>query len=105
MASLATYIESSLIDRLFGYDIFISYGRGEANQYVAALAEALKSAGFSVFLDSEVYTAGIQLAQETQRRVLGVFDRIRWRLVACVAIQRNAPVRRRRRLDARLCLR
>jgi len=56
------------IDRLFGFDFFISYSRRDGTQYPTALAARLSKAGYDVFLDTNVYVAGDDLSAATVRR-------------------------------------
>jgi WD40 repeat protein len=58
-----------LIDYLFGYDFFISYGHADGKAYPHHLAQALVARRFSVFLDDEIYAVGDELSSATLRRV------------------------------------
>ncbi len=58
-----------LLDRLFGYDYFISYAHGDGLEYPAKLAKRLEQSGFRVFLDAAEYHAGVELISGTRRRV------------------------------------
>ncbi len=57
------------VDYLFGYDFFISYSHGDGTAYPRELAKQLEELGFTVFLDSQVYTAGDDLRLATRRRI------------------------------------
>jgi WD40 repeat protein len=46
------------LDFVFGYDFFISYKWADGRRYAAALARALKTSGYQVFLDADEYAAG-----------------------------------------------
>ena len=41
----------SLIDRLFGYDFFLSYAHSDGQNYVLALKKELEARGFRVCVD------------------------------------------------------
>lgn len=58
-----------IVDYLFGYDFFISYSHGDGKNYPRILAQMLESAGYSVFLDSVEYVAGVDLKLATRRRI------------------------------------
>ena len=58
-----------LLDWLFGYDYFISYGHQDGKNYPQKLEERLRSLRYRVFLDSKIYKAGDDLSQATVRRV------------------------------------
>ncbi len=47
-----------LTDRLFGYDVFISYRRKDGTAYAAKLRELLEERDFSVFFDADDYVSG-----------------------------------------------
>jgi hypothetical protein len=57
------------IDRLFGYDFFISYAHADGKKYPHALADGLNQLGFRVFLDEREYAPGAELRAATRRRV------------------------------------
>lgn len=57
------------IDRLFGYDVFISYRRRDASGYAEALAQALRERGLSVFIDQKEYGPGDRIDASTIRHV------------------------------------
>lgn len=59
-----------LIDRVFGYDFFLSYSRVDGMHLPQRLKERLEQAGFRVFLDQTEYVAGADLRRETRRQVL-----------------------------------
>ena len=61
----------SPIKYLFGYDLFISYSRSDGSVYAGALAAALNTKGFSVFIDQSGTTAG----KEVPKGVLRVAGR------------------------------
>ena len=50
-----------LVDRLLGYDVFISYAWSDGRNYAAALYAALRSYRLSAFLDDERMDAGAPL--------------------------------------------
>jgi hypothetical protein len=56
-------------DRIFGYDVFLSYSWRDGLQYTRDLAEELTRLRFSVFIDTKEYVAGTDLVPSTQRRV------------------------------------
>jgi hypothetical protein len=47
-----------VLDRIFGYDFFISYAWVDGTAYAENLAHALSSSGFEVFLDRKDYRSG-----------------------------------------------
>jgi len=47
-----------VLDRIFGYDFFISYTWSDGGAYAKALAERLEVEGFEVFLDRSEYASG-----------------------------------------------
>ncbi len=47
-----------LVDRIYGYDFFISYRWSDGRHYALHLAEELQSKGYNCFLDSEDYRPG-----------------------------------------------
>ena len=59
-----------LVDRVFGYDFFLSYSRSDGMHLPQRLKERLDHAGFRVFLDQTEYVAGADLRRETRRQVL-----------------------------------
>lgn len=59
----------ALLDRLFGYDYFISYAHYDGTNYPRRLCDRLEASGFRVFLDTDVYVAGEELRAGTRRRV------------------------------------
>jgi tetratricopeptide (TPR) repeat protein len=59
-----------LVDRVFGYDFFLSYSRSDGMHLPQRLKERLETAGFRVFLDQTEYVAGTDLRRETRRQVL-----------------------------------
>ncbi|MDU6374087.1 MAG: toll/interleukin-1 receptor domain-containing protein, partial [Bradyrhizobium sp.] len=59
-----------LVDRVFGYDFFLSYSRSDGMHLPQRLKERLEHAGFRVFLDQTEYVAGADLRRETRRQVL-----------------------------------
>ena len=65
-----------LVDRLYGYDFFISYAHGDwpvhekqRVHFPRSLEAALKARGFRVFLDESDHVAGEPLDDATRRRV------------------------------------
>ncbi len=59
-----------LVDRVFGYDFFLSYSRTDGMHLPQRLKDRLERAGFRVFLDQTEYVAGADLRRETRRQVL-----------------------------------
>ncbi|HEX6182315.1 MAG TPA: TIR domain-containing protein [Pyrinomonadaceae bacterium] len=59
----------TLLDRVFGYDYFISYSHTDGLNYPKQLATRLEESGFKVFLDAQVYGPGDDLRTATRRRV------------------------------------
>jgi hypothetical protein len=57
------------LDRLSGFDFFISYAHADAPDYAEALCAALTEQGFRAFLDKQVYVAGDELGSATLRRI------------------------------------
>lgn len=57
------------LDRLFGYDYFISYAHKDGLEYPVRLAELLTATGYSVFLDQTEFAVGDELDAETRRRI------------------------------------
>lgn len=57
------------VDRVFGYDFFISYSHRDGTKLPNQLKERLTQAGFHVFLDQTEYVAGMDLRRETRRQV------------------------------------
>lgn len=60
---------SRWLDRLSGFDFFISYAHADATGYAEALNAALAGRGFRSFLDRQVYVAGDELNSATLRRI------------------------------------
>src|SRR5262245_27736575 len=59
----------SIVDRIFGYDFFVSYSHADGQHYPRQLKDRLEEAGFKVFLDQTGYAAGMDLRRETSRQV------------------------------------
>jgi len=57
------------LDRILGFDFFISYAHADAPGYAEQLNEHLRGKRFKPFLDKQVYVAGDDLNKETLRRV------------------------------------
>lgn len=55
-----------IMRRLFGYDFFISYSRGDAQGYAKQLHETLGELGYRVFIDHEELLAGQELTDAIQ---------------------------------------
>ena len=66
----AENVMTRLVDRVFGYDFFLSYSRSDGMHLPQRLKERLEPAGFRVFLDQSEYVAGTDLRRETRRQVL-----------------------------------
>ena len=66
----AERLMTRLVDRVFGYDFFLSYSRSDGMHLPQRLKERLEQAGFRVFLDQTEYVAGADLRRETRRQVL-----------------------------------
>lgn len=47
-----------ILDKLFGYDYFISYRWKDGRDYAVSLAKQLEARGYEVFLDSDDYVTG-----------------------------------------------
>lgn len=60
---------SRLLDRVFGYDFFLSYSHKDGKNYPRLLKARLEQAGFKVFLDQTEYAPGADLRRETRRQV------------------------------------
>lgn len=60
---------AGLLDRVSGFDFFVSYAHADAPGYAESLAQQLQRRGFRVFLDKQVYVAGDELNAATQRRI------------------------------------
>lgn len=58
-----------LLDRVAGFDFFVSYAHADAQAYAEHLASQLRARGFRAFLDKHVYVAGEELHAATLRRV------------------------------------
>ena len=58
-----------LLDRLLGYDFFISYAHADVPGYAEQLHDQLRARGFKAFLDKQDYVAGDDLNTATLRRV------------------------------------
>lgn len=58
-----------VVDRIFGYDFFLSYSHGDGKVYPRRLKERLEETGFKVFLDQTEYAPGADLRRETRRQV------------------------------------
>ncbi len=58
-----------LLDRILGFDFFISYAHADIPEYAEQLVALLRSRGFKAFLDKEVYVAGDELHTATPRRI------------------------------------
>ena len=54
---------------MFGYDIFISYARADAEVYAALLEAKLEAAGFAVFRDKQEIGAGDRLNATLTRAI------------------------------------
>ena len=59
-----------VVDRVFGYDFFLSYSHGDGMRLPHRLKQRLEQAGFRVFLDQTEYVAGVDLRRETRRQVM-----------------------------------
>lgn len=59
----------SLIDRLFGYDFFLSYSHSDGQNYVLALKRALEAKRFRVCVDLSEFSVGDSIGEITQRRL------------------------------------
>ncbi len=60
---------SRILDRIFGYDFFLSYSHRDGKNYPKLLKARLEQAGFKVFLDQTEYAPGVDLRRETRRQV------------------------------------
>lgn len=59
----------SLIDRLFGYDFFLSYSHSDGQNYVRALKKALEARRFRICVDLSEFSVGDSIGEITQRRL------------------------------------
>lgn len=66
--ALAAALFRTATDRIFGYDVFLSYSWQDGVQYPRGLAERLTALRFSVFIDTQEYVAGTDLVPSTRRR-------------------------------------
>ncbi|MEH6725850.1 MAG: TIR domain-containing protein [Hyphomicrobiales bacterium] len=57
----------AFLDRLYGYDYFISYAHAGGLDYPDALKEKLEELAFSVFIDREAFKVGSSLTTESIR--------------------------------------
>ena len=62
-------VAASLLDRVSGFDFFVSYAHADAPGYADSLALQLQRRAFRVFLDKQVYVAGDELNSATLRRI------------------------------------
>jgi hypothetical protein len=69
LSKVAKELLGQVSDFLFGYDFFISYAHDDGDAYGKQLAAELRHFGYSVFLDTDVYTLGTDLRLATRRRV------------------------------------
>jgi tetratricopeptide (TPR) repeat protein len=60
---------SRMIDRIFGYDFFLSYSHADGKNYPKHLKARLEQTGFKVFLDQTEFVPGFDLRRETRRHV------------------------------------
>lgn len=63
---------AAVLDRLYGFDAFLSYSWSDGEDYARNLAERLRAEGRRVFLDQDPedgYVAGTDLPEATSRRV------------------------------------
>ena len=60
---------SRWIDRLAGFDFFISYAHADLPGYADTLQQQLHARGFKAFLDKQVYVPGDELNAATRRRI------------------------------------
>jgi tetratricopeptide (TPR) repeat protein len=58
------------VDRVLGYDFFVSYNHDDGMKLPRRIKERLEEAGFRVFLDQTGYVAGDDLRRETRRQVV-----------------------------------
>jgi len=58
---------STIFDRLFGYDVFISYTRADSISYAQTLRQQLAAAGYRCFLDSNEMPPGTELTSAVRR--------------------------------------
>ena len=47
-----------IVDRIFGFDVFVSYSRQDGTAYAQQLEEELRRGGYRSFLDSKEMPAG-----------------------------------------------
>ena len=60
---------SRVIDRLFGYDVFIAHRRVDAAGYAALLVQRLDQEKLSTFIDVREYGPGDELSASTLRHI------------------------------------
>ena len=60
---------SRWLDRITGFDFFISYAHADLPDYADALQQQLLTRGFKSFLDKQVYVPGDELNAATRRRI------------------------------------
>jgi hypothetical protein len=60
---------SRVIDRLFGFDVFIAHRRVDAASYAALLVQQLDKEKLSTFIDAREYGPGDDLAASTLRQI------------------------------------
>nr|WP_246237919.1 toll/interleukin-1 receptor domain-containing protein [Pseudomonas akapageensis] len=60
---------SQVIDRLFGYDVFIAHRRIDAAAYAALLVQCLDQEKLSTFIDQREYGPGDELSVSTLRHI------------------------------------
>ena len=52
------FFRKKLVDKIFGYDYFISYSWSDGSFYASQLTKSLRNSGFECFLDAEKFRAG-----------------------------------------------
>src|SRR5262245_37142509 len=57
----------SLASLVFGYDIFVSYRREDAQGYAEALTRRLRESGLTCFLDKDETVGGVELSPAIKR--------------------------------------
>lgn len=60
---------SRVIDRLFGYDVFVAHRRADAAAYAALLVKRLDEEKLSTFIDTREYGPGDELSASTLRHI------------------------------------
>jgi WD40 repeat protein len=60
---------TSIVDRLYGYDVFLAHRRSDGATYADRLSERLEKVGLRIFIDKKIYRPGDELAAATLRHI------------------------------------